>query len=237
MSTFFLSMKSYIWHERNYMSILDENTIRAEVVLACQRLYGRNMLAATDGNISYRLSDKRILFTPSGLAKAFIDPAQIAVMDLGGETLAGTPSAERHMHLEIYRLCPKARAIAHAHPPHAVAWSLARPKDLELPADRLSEVILGMGRIPIAPYARPGTVAMGQVLHPFLPECRIIILARHGAVCWGESLDEVLNGMERIEHSAQILFLAEQLGGSTPLPESEIQALKELRATMGDRVL
>jgi L-fuculose-phosphate aldolase len=214
-----------------------ESDWRAGIVAAAKRLYQRNMLAATDGNISVRLSDQRILFTPSGLAKAFIEPDDLAVMELNGETLTGTPSAERHMHLEIYRLCPKARAIAHAHPPHAVAWSLAKPADQELPADRLSEVILGMGRIPIAPYARPGTPEMGQVLHPFLPECRTIILARHGAECWGETLDEVLNGMERIEHSAQILFLAEQLGGSTPLPESEIRALKELRTTMGDRVL
>lgn len=214
-----------------------ELSLRAQMVDACQRLYQRNMLAAGDGNVSYRMSDQRILFTPSGRPKAFLSPAEITVMNLDGDIVEGVPSGERRMHLEIMRLCPEARVVIHAHPPHAVAWSLARPELKELPAEHLSEVILGAGSIPFVPYARPTTAAMGEVLRPYLPKCRALILSRHGAVCWGETLEEVLNGMERIEHSAQILWLAETLGGSKPLPPDEVQVLRDMRAQMGDKLL
>ena len=216
---------------------MNEQAIRTQMVEACQRLYQRNMLAAGDGNVSYRLSNERILFTPSGRPKAFLEPDQITVMTLDGDVLAGTPSGERRMHLEIMRTCPEARCVMHAHPPHAVAWSLARPELKELPSEHLSEVILGAGRIPFVPYARPTTAAMGELLRPFLPDCRAMILSRHGAVCWGETLEEVLNGMERIEHSAQILWLAESIGGSKPLPAVEVQVLRDMRAQMGAKLL
>ena len=216
---------------------MNEQAIRTQMVEACHRLYQRNMLAAGDGNVSFRLSDERILFTPSGRPKAFLEPDQITVMTLDGEVVEGTPSGERRMHLEILRTCQEARCVVHAHPPHAVAWSLARPELKELPSEHLSEVILGAGRIPFVPYARPTTAAMGEVLRPFLPECRAMILARHGAVCWGETLEEVINGMERIEHSAQILWLAEAIGGSKPLPAVEVQVLRDMRTQMGAKLL
>ncbi len=216
---------------------MTEPQIRQQIVSVCQRLYARNMLAAADGNISYRQTDECIYFTPSGRQKAFISPEDMATVALSGDVVGGKPSAERDMHLEIYRSCPQARAVVHAHPPHAIAWSVARPDLTELPYDSLGEVVLGAGRIPIVPYARPTTVSMGEVLKPFLPQSRAMILARHGAVCWGETLEEALNGMERLEHSAQILWLAEGLGGAKPLPKEELAALLKMREQMGSRLL
>ncbi len=214
-----------------------ESEIRKQILSAAERLYARNMLAAADGNISYRLSDQRILITASGVSKAFMQEDQIAAIDIEGRVLEGHPSGERDMHLAIYRACPKARAVVHAHPVHAIAWSLAKPNLEELPNEHLGEVILGAGQIPFVPYARPGTVSMGEMLKPYLPKCRALILSRHGAVCWGEEIAEAMNGMERIEHSAQILWLAEQLGGCKPLPADEVQALRALREKMGERLL
>ena len=214
-----------------------ETDIRLAMVETGRCLYARNMLAAADGNISVRFADSQILITPSGFAKGRLRPDQMARMDLEGRILEGNPSGERDMHLAIYRSCAKARAVVHAHPPHAVAWSLARPELTELPADSMSEVILGAGKIPVVPYARPTTSQMGESLAPFLPASRALILARHGAVCWGESLEEALNGMERLEHSAQILWLAESLGGAKPLPLAEVAVLKEMRKKIGDRLL
>jgi L-fuculose-phosphate aldolase len=216
---------------------MNGNGHRSQIVEVCKRLYNRNMLAAADGNVSYRIDDQQILITPSGRQKAFIRAEDIAVTDLNGAVHEGQPSGERLMHLEVYRSCPKARAVVHAHPPHAVAWSLARPELEELPNDRLGEIILAAGRIPIVPYARATTAAMGEVLRPYLPGCRAMILSRHGALAWGESLEEALNGMERLEHSAQMLWLAEQLGGSKPMPASEVEALKAMRAEMGESLL
>jgi L-fuculose-phosphate aldolase len=204
------------------------------IVEIARRLHGRNMLAAADGNISYRLSDEEILITPSGIAKAFMKPTDIAVITLDNRVLAGRPSGERLMHLEIFKNCAKATAVIHAHPPTAIAWSIARPELRELPGDSLSEVILATGSIPFVPYARPGTLDMGTHLKPYLPKHRALILSRHGAVAWGEDLDEAYRGMERIEHSALILAKAVQLGGLTPLPAEEVAVLYKMRAEMGE---
>lgn len=203
----------------------------------CQRLHNRNMLAAADGNLSFKLNDNLILITPSGQAKAFMHPDDMALMDLQGRAIKGKPSTEKLMHLQIYQTCPKARAVVHAHPVTATAWSIAKPEMLQLPAEALSEVILATGGIPIAPYARPGTQAMGDVLKAFLPQHRAMILRRHGALTWGEDLEEAYRGMERIEHSAQVLMAAHQLGGITTLPDDEVKHLYEMRKQIGEVLL
>lgn len=208
-----------------------------KIIEICRRLHQRNMLSAADGNISYRISDQEILITPSGIAKGFMDESEMAVINLDGKVLKGNPSGERLMHLEIYRQCQKAKAVVHAHPVTAIAWSIAKPDLKKLPSDCLSEVILATGDIPFADYARPGTADMGKVLTSFLPKHRALILRRHGAVTWGEDLEEAYRGMERIENSAQILAAAQQLGGLTPLPAEEIKYLYELREKLGDTLL
>ncbi len=219
------------------MTSLKAQRIASDIVEICERLHERNMLAAADGNISYRISDDEILITPSGIAKAFMKPEQMAVINLKGEVLVGNPSSERLMHLEIFRTTPKAQAIVHAHPPTAIAWSIAAPELTKLPSDCLSEVILATGDIPFVPYARPGTEEMGLVLKPFLPKYQALILRNHGALAWGASLDEAYRGMERIEHSAQILMMAKQIGKLNPLPAAEIEYLYGLRKKIGDVLL
>ena len=203
----------------------------------CRRLHARNLLAAADGNVSVRVSDEEILFTPTGVNKANLRDEDLAVVNLKGKVLKGNPSGERLMHLEVYRRCEKAKAIVHAHPPTAIAFTVAMPHLKELPAEALSELILAVGSVPIAPFARPGTIEMGTVLHPFLPQRRVILLARHGAISWGEDLEEAYNGMERLEHISQILKSSHELGGITLLPAEEVAALRDLRAQMGERTL
>jgi len=195
------------------------------------------MLAAADGNISCRVNDDRVLITPSGMAKAYMRSEEMALMRLDGHVLKGKPSSEKLMHLEVYRQCPQAKAVVHAHPPTAIAWSIAQPDLAFLPSHALSEVILSCGDIPFVPFARPGTQAMGDHLSNYLPQYRALILSRHGALTWGESLEEAWRGMERIEHSAEILWKAHTLGGLTFLPDEEIAALKAIRQRIGNQLL
>ena len=208
-----------------------------EIRDACAHLHGRGLLAAADGNVSVRLPDDSLLITPAGLNKARLPPGSLARVALDGRVLEGHPSTERAMHLAVYRACADARVVVHAHPPTAIAWTLARPELTELPTDGLPELILAAGRVPIVPYARPGTEEMGTALGPFLPEHRLLLLSRHGALAWGESMEEAVNGIERVEHSALILKAAEELGGLTTLPPLELEALRALRARIGPRLL
>jgi len=218
------------------MTSLTAQRASKEIVLICERLHERNMLAAADGNISYRVSDDEILITPSGIAKAFMQPDSMALINLKGDVLQGNPSSERLMHLEIFKMTD-AKAVVHAHPPTAIAWSIARPDLKKLPSECLSEVILATGDIPFVPYARPGTQQMAAALKAFLPKHKALILRNHGALAWGADLDEAYRGMERIEHSAQILMYAQQLGGLHALPPEEIKFLYELREKIGNVLL
>jgi len=204
---------------------------------AAKRLHDRGLLAAGDGNLSVRLDDGRIAMTPRGVPKAQVRLEDLAFLALDGTVLSGNPSSERAMHLAIYRAVPAARAVVHAHPPTAIAWSIARPDLEELPSDSLPEVILAAGRIPIVPMATPGTEAMGAALQPFLPAHRLLILARHGGLCWGESIQEAAGGLERLEQVAEILWKAETLGGAKPLAEAELAQLQALRAKIGPRII
>jgi L-fuculose-phosphate aldolase len=83
----------------------------------------------------------------------------------------------------------------------------------------------------------PGTEAMGANLLPFLPRHRLLILARHGGLCWGEHMDEAAGGMERLEQVAEILWKAETLGGAKPLSAEELTELRALRAKIGPRII
>lgn len=214
------------------MSSLSERAARETIVEIARRLHARGWLAAADGNISLRLSADNILITPSGVHKGFITAEEICRITIDNRVLEGKPSSERLMHLAVYRHAPKAVAVVHAHPPVATAWTIAHPEMKELPADCLSEVILAAGRIPFVPYAQPGTQQMGDHLVPFLPDCRLMILARHGAIAWGESLSEAYNGIERLEHASVTLAHAQTLGGLTRLPADEVARLYEMRAKM-----
>jgi L-fuculose-phosphate aldolase len=212
-------------------------SVATAIVKICGRLHERNMLAAADGNVSFKRADGKILITPTGINKGFMSVRDMALIGQNGKVFSGKPSSEMQMHLAVYNACPKARAVVHAHTPHAIAWSIAEPNLRELPAESMSELILATGGIPIVPYARPTTAKMGENLHGYLPKNRVMILARHGALSWGETLIEAYNGMERLEHSAQILYLAKTLGAVTSLEQEEVAALREMRRTIGDKTL
>lgn len=204
---------------------------------ACRALHAQGLLAAADGNVSVRLEDGRVAITPRGVAKATLRREDFAFLNLDGTVLQGEPSSERLMHLAVYRACPEARAVIHAHPPTAIGWSLAHPGAGELPSDALPEVILAAGRIPLVPMAMPGTEEMGAVLRPYLPAHRLMILARHGGLAWGETVREAAGGIERLEQVAKILLAAEGFGGAKPLPDGDLSELRALRAKLGPRLI
>ncbi|MBS1982638.1 MAG: class II aldolase/adducin family protein [Bdellovibrionales bacterium] len=216
---------------------MNDASAKSKIIEICRRLHTKNWLAACDGNVSIRTNEQTIFMTPSARHKGYISESDLAQITPTNQVISGSPSGERLMHLAIYQQCAQARAVVHAHPPAATAWSIAQPHLKELPAKCISEVILAVGALPIVPYARPGTQAMGDVLIPYLPHHRVMILGRHGAVAWGEDIEEAYNGIERLEHSAQTLMYAHMLGGLTELPESEVEYLQGLRRAGNGRTL
>ena len=214
-----------------------ETPIRAEIIKIATMLHDKNMLAACDGNISYRIDDDSILITPSGRPKFLLQEKDIAVVDINGNVVEGRPSSEMLMHLEVYRMRPDARAVIHAHPPTSVAYSIAYPEANEIPGRSFSELIIAVGHIPVVPFQIPGSPEMGTALHPYINRAKVMVLARHGALSFGSDLVEAYNGMERLEHSCEILLKAQSVGAITELDDKTIEQLYAIREKTGDTTL
>lgn len=196
-------------------------------------MHNLGYLVATDGNLSYRITDGRILITASKCNKSFMTTDDFAVVDIDNRIIEGSPSSELLLHTNVYQKCKEAKCVIHAHPPIAVAWTIARPDMAELPAETMSEIIVGVGKIPIVPYARPCTEALSNSISSYIPDNKVMILSRHGVLSWGQSILEAANGVERVENCAFILAQAWTLGGLTYLPDKEVRALHKIRQKRG----
>ncbi len=202
----------------------DRSDIAQEVVLACHRLYSRALVTATDGNVSARLSQGNILITPTGMNKGKVGERDLVEVKADGTavTLGTSPSSELPMHLFVYEHRPDVRAIVHAHPPYATGFAAAR---VQIPESFLPEVLVGVGVIPLAPYATPSTDEVAQALLPHIGKANAVLLSNHGAVTFGTTVEEAYYRMEKVEQAAQILFVARILGGEKLLTPAEQQRL------------
>lgn len=209
-----------------------EDTLRADIVEVGRRLYARGYTASNDGNISVRLDDRRLLMTPTGVCKGFMDVRMMCITDLDGKKLEGerNPSSEIQMHLEVYRQRPEIQAVVHAHPPVATAFAVAG-----IPLDRavLAEVVTTLGSIPIAEYATPSTKELPEAVRKYVKAHDGMLLANHGALTLGADLFSAYYKMETIEHFANISFVARMLGGERLLSRDEVLRLQGLRGRYG----
>jgi L-fuculose-phosphate aldolase len=199
-----------------------------EIAIVCGRLYQRGLIAGQDGNVSVRLPSGHILVTPSGLSKVDLTPESLVELTAeGGQVTAGPgASSEVGMHLRIYRERPDVRAVVHAHPPVATAFGVAGRDFMDAV---LPEVIFHLGRVPLVPFALPGTPALGDAMAPYLADHDAFLLASHGATTVGPTLRLAHQRMESLEHAARILHAASQIGPVTPLRAEDVAALRRAR--------
>lgn len=201
-----------------------EKQQRQQICRIGRWMYSRGYVVASEGNLSVRLDEHRILVTPSGTCKGRLALEDLLVADLSGEVVCGTerPSSEMLMHLLYYRSRSDVRAICHAHPPTATGFAAAG-RALEEPV--LPEVIVGLGKIPLAPYGTPGTWELCAGLEPLVENHDAILLENHGVVTCGPDLGTAFQRMETVEQFARVMLAAELLGGPHLLPREEVQKL------------
>ena len=206
----------------------------ASLIRAAHRLDARGLVAGMDGNLSLRLGPDRYLTTATASFKAWLDERDLVEVDGTGQRLAGerVPTTEFALHAAIYRRRPDVRAVIHAHPPMATAFTLA---GRELHTGVLTEGLLTLGIVPTVPYARPGTAELGEATGEALVDHRACLLAHHGAVTVGDTLEEALARMETLEQTAHATWIAGTLGGAAPLPLTEIHALLASQGLMPGR--
>ncbi len=217
-----------------YTERQQEAELRAEVVRICRLLWEKGFVAASDGNVSVRLGQDRLLATPSGFSKGFLSASDVVLCNLEGHSVYSSyqrvercrPSSEILLHLEVYRQRPDVRAVVHAHPPIAIAFTIA---GISLAQCVLPEVVVNLGRIPTTAYATPSTAEGPQVIRELIREHDAVILDRHGSVTVGESLFDAYMKLEKVEHLAQVTLAARQLGRVGLLPQEEVRKLVEMR--------
>jgi L-fuculose-phosphate aldolase len=199
------------------------------MALCCRQLAARGLIAGRDGNLSVRLGPDRILVTPSGLIKSLVTPGDIVEVDRSGRKRRGrrNPTSELDLHLRILSRRPDVGAVVHAHPPAATGFAVAGE---EIPANLLPELIFLVGRVPIVPYGTPGTPELGDRVEPYLAEHDALLLANHGAVTMGRTLDQAWIRMESLEHAARIVVVARTVGRPRPLDAAAVGKLEALRA-------
>ena len=209
-----------------------EHQLREQILQVGRFCFDRGWIAASDGNISVRLPDGRILITPAGMCKGMLTCGDLVTCDLDGNKLSGerNPSTEMGMHLTVYNMRDDVRAVVHAHPPVATGFAAA---GRELNLGIQPEVIVRLGSVPLARYGTPGTPELSEGMKPYVPSYDALLLANHGAVAWGEDPFQAFFRMDTVEHYARISLVAHLLGGARPLPRAEIQKLFAARARYG----
>src|ERR1035438_4894129 len=209
-----------------------EREYREDIVQIGKLVFQKGWVAANDGNISLRLDAERILATPTGVCKGMLSVDDLIIVDNQGNKISGRleRTSEIAMHLKIYEMRPDIRGVLHAHPPVATGFATAgRPLNLGL----LPEVVISLGCVPIADYGLPGTPALTEPMLPLIPKYDAILMANHGAVCYGEDVFKAYFRMETMEHFARIQLVAELLGGPKVLPREEVDKLLDSRTRYG----
>jgi L-fuculose-phosphate aldolase len=208
--------------------------LKKTIIEIGRRIWTRGYVAANDGNITVKISDKEILTTPTGVSKGFMTPDMIIKMDFEGKIVSDNskfkPSSEVKMHLEVYQQREDIQAVIHAHPPYCTSFAVAG-----IPLDKcvLPEAILTIGAVPIAEYGTPSTMEIPDSIRPHIQNTDAVLLANHGAITLGSDLINAYHRMETLEHAANIVFLAIQLGNVNVIPKDQVDRLMNMRQQYG----
>jgi L-fuculose-phosphate aldolase len=211
----------------------DERRLREDVARASNALHAMGWVANHDGNVTARLAPDRYLATPTSVSKASITPGMLIVVDGRGQLVRGElkPFSEFVLHAAAYEARPDVEAVVHAHAPHATAFAVA---GLGLERPILAEAVVSLGpRVPLAPYALPGTDGFTAPVGELLRTYDAILLQNHGVLTVGADVEQAYLRMELVEHLARIECHARALGGPRYLSASDVAALLEKRAKAG----
>jgi ribulose-5-phosphate 4-epimerase/fuculose-1-phosphate aldolase len=181
---------------------------REEICALGASIFARGLTAGSSGNISVRIEDGWLM-TPTNASLGRLDPARLSKLDDDGKLVAGdAPTKESFLHRVMYEERAKTGAVIHLHSTHSVAISCLADID---PADVLPPItayyVMRVGRLPLVPYFRPGDMALAEAVRGFAGKHHAVLLANHGPVVAGSSLDAAANAIEELEETAKLFLL------------------------------
>ena len=216
----------------NETVLLNDKEISKEIILSAReaivtmgkKLIERKLVAGSWGNISVKIADGVYAVTPSGRGYANQKPEDIVIVDDACKTLDGelTPSSESKLHTAIYNACPEAKAIIHTHSIYASALA-AMLKPVPAIIEDIVQII--GGRVECAEYALPGTQELADNAVKAMNGRKGVLLANHGAVCWGKDLADALMVCEILEKAAQISIICQSCGGAVELSSADAEIM------------
>ncbi|SHN71918.1 3-oxo-tetronate 4-phosphate decarboxylase [Desulfovibrio litoralis] len=186
-----------------------ENEIRNKMVQTGRSFFERGLSGGSSGNMSALLPDGCLLVTPTGSSLGGLIPERLSKISPNGEHISGDkPTKEVFMHQACYASRPDCKAVVHLHSPYAVAISCLA--DLQ-PDDCLPAItpyfVMRIGSLPLAPYIKPGSEVIGEQIRTLLPGRVAVLLANHGPVVTGKSLDDAANNSEELEDSCRLFLM------------------------------
>jgi ribulose-5-phosphate 4-epimerase/fuculose-1-phosphate aldolase len=205
---------------------MNESALREEIVRFGRSLFDRGLTAGSTGNISVRLDDGWLL-TPTNACLGNLDPARLAKLDWQGRSISGdAPSKEAFLHRSLYEERRGAGAIVHLHSTHSAAVSCMGGLDHANCLPPLTAYfVMKIGRLPLVPYYRPGDPALGIAIKGLAGKHSAVLLANHGPVVSGNSLEAAVYATEELEETAK-LFLLLRNTATSPLNNAQIEELK-----------
>ncbi|MEW5654117.1 3-oxo-tetronate 4-phosphate decarboxylase [Streptomyces cinereoruber] len=201
----------------------DEQAARELIVRTARSLFTRGLTHGSTGNLSVRLADGTLLLTPTGSSLGVLAETDLSRTDVHGRHLDGPrPTKEAFLHAAFYRARPAAHAVVHLHSTHAAAVScLAVPDTGDVLPPLTAYYAMRVGRLPLLPYHAPGDKALEPLAEHTARTHHAVLLANHGPVVAGTSLEQAADAIEELEETAKLHLL---LQGHTTRPLTPEQA-------------
>lgn len=192
----------------------EEAKAREDITRFAKSLFDRGLTCGSSGNISMRLSDGNLLMTPTGSSMGFLDPARISLLSSDLRLLSGdAPTKEIPLHTAFYDTRQTTGAIVHLHCSHAVALSILPDTDPDNAIPALTPyAVMRLGKVRLLPFYLPGDAAMGEAVRGFAGRRSAVLLANHGPVVAGKTLEAAVYAMEELEETAKLALLTRGLG-------------------------
>jgi ribulose-5-phosphate 4-epimerase/fuculose-1-phosphate aldolase len=210
---------------------MSETKIREDICRFGRSLFERGLTPGSSGNISVCLADGGWLVTPTNASLGFLDPGRISRLDRAGTVIAGDrPTKEIPLHAALYETRAHARAVVHLHSTHAVAVSLLPGIDPRAVLPPLTPYyLMRVGATALVPYYRPGDPSVSDAIRGLAGKYAAVLLANHGPVVAGESLEAAVFAMEELEETAKLFLLVRGLNPRYLSPQQVADLVQTFR--------
>jgi ribulose-5-phosphate 4-epimerase/fuculose-1-phosphate aldolase len=188
---------------------MDETGLREEICRLGRSLFERGLTPGSSGNISVRLDDGGWLVTPTNASLGSLDPARLSRLGADNRLIAGdAPTKEIPLHAALYQTRGASRAVVHLHSTHSVALSMLPEIDPRAALPPMTAYyLMKCGATALLPYYRPGDPAVADAIRSLAGKYASVLLANHGPVVAGESLEAAVFAIEELEETAKLYLL------------------------------